>query len=147
MLTFEMIFWYWWILAIVLLAIELLVTGFFFLWMAIGAVVTGGILFFVPTLSVEVQAVIFSVFSFVSIFIWRKYSKGSLKETDHPLLNKRGEQFIGRVFTLIEAIENGQGKIKAGDSYWKVMGDDCPMDSKVKVISVKGTVFQVEKVE
>jgi len=42
----------------------------------------------------------------------RIYGKKHPTETDKPLLNKRSAQFIGLVFSLIEPIENGQGKIK-----------------------------------
>jgi membrane protein implicated in regulation of membrane protease activity len=62
------------------------------------------------------------------------------------LLNKRGQQYIGRTFNLYEAIENGQGKIKVDDSIWKVHGEDCPLGSKVRIISARGTVFDIEKI-
>jgi inner membrane protein len=48
---------------------------------------------------------------------------------------------------LYEAIENGQGKIKVDDSIWKVHGEDCGIHSKVKVVGVRGTVFDVKKVK
>ncbi|MBE9541419.1 MAG: NfeD family protein, partial [Proteobacteria bacterium] len=67
-------------------------------------------------------------------------------ETDHPLLNKRGAQYIGRVFSLIEPIENGRGKIRVDDSIWTVQGEDCPVDTKVEVTSVDGTLFVVKLV-
>jgi len=67
--------------------------------------------------------------------------------TDHPLLNKRGQQYIGRVFSLYKPIENGEGKIKVDDSIWKVHGEDCDISTKVKVIAVRGTVFDVERIE
>ena len=67
--------------------------------------------------------------------------------SDHPLLNKRGVQYLGRVFSLYEPIKNGQGKIKVDDSIWKVHGEDCDINTQVKVIAVRGTVFEVEKVD
>lgn len=145
MLNFEVIFWYWWILAVVLLAIEILAPGFFFLWMAIAGFITGSMLFLLPGTSLEVQLLVFSVLSFVSLLIWRRYVGLHPAETDHPLLNKRGEQYIGRTFTLIEAIENGQGKIKVDDSQWKVCGEDCPKGTRVTVTAVDGTQFKVKK--
>ena len=54
---------------------------------------------------------------------------------------------MGRVFSLYEPIKNGQGKIKVDDSIWKVQGADCDITTRVKVIAVRGTVFEVEKVE
>ncbi len=142
----DIVFWYWWILAVVLLAIEILASGFFFLWMAIAGLITGSVLFLSPNISPEVQLLIFSVFSFVSILIWRRFVSLHPQKTDHPLLNKRGAQYIGRTFTLIKAIENGKGKIKVDDSIWTVQGEDCPVNTKVKVFAVDGTIFKVEKV-
>jgi membrane protein implicated in regulation of membrane protease activity len=70
--------------------------------------------------------------------------KNNPPQTDEPTLNRRGEQYVGRVFTLEEAIVNGVGKIKVDDSIWKVMGEDMDDGGKVKVIGIDGTVFKVE---
>jgi membrane protein implicated in regulation of membrane protease activity len=149
MTDFTMIFWYWWMLAMLLLAIELLAAGFFFLWMAFAAGITGVVLLLIPSISLAAQVMIFSVVSFCSIILWRKYGKSySRVETDHPLLNQRGAQYIGRVFTLIDAVVNGQGKVKIGDSLWTVSAnEDYPAGTKVKVTGVDGTILQVEKAE
>ena len=63
--------------------------------------------------------------------------------TDHPLLNRRGEQYIGRVFTLDEAIVNGTGKLRIDDTIWKVNGDDLAAGTAVKVSAAKGVILQV----
>lgn len=146
MIDFQIIFWYWWVLATVLMTIEIIAPGFFFLWMSIAGIITGCILFLVPGTSLEAQLLIFSLLSFISILVWRRYVGKLPDETDHPLLNKRGAQYIGRTFTLIEGIENGQGKIKVDDSIWKVQGADCPLGSKVKVVAVDGVIFKVERI-
>jgi hypothetical protein len=39
-------------------------------------------------------------------------------ESDQPKLNRRGEQYVGRTFTLEEPIVNGHGKIRVDDSTW-----------------------------
>jgi len=141
----EIIFWYWWVLAVVFLAIELLAPGFFFLWMAVAAFVVGSVLLTIPVTPFEVQLLLFSVLSVASILVWRRYVKAKDQDSDHPLLNQRGAQYVGRIFNLITAIENGQGKINADGTLWKVHGEDCPVGSKVKVIAVKGTIFEVEQ--
>ena len=56
-------------------------------------------------------------------------------------------QYIGRVFTLEEAIINGRGKVRVDDTLWRVEGADLPLGHKVKVVSVDGVVFKVEGVE
>jgi len=64
--------------------------------------------------------------------------------SDEPLLNRRGEQYVGRVITLQEPIVDGQGKVKVDDSTWKIEGEDCAVGTKVKIVSVNNVVFKVE---
>lgn len=141
------VFWYWWVIALVLLVVEILAPGFFFLWMAVSGFITGAMVLLIPAISMNMQVLVFSVMSVVAIMVWKFYGKKHPIESDHPLLNKRGDQYIGRVFSLYEPIKNGQGKIKVDDSIWKVRGEDCNIDIRVKVIAVRGTVFEVEKID
>jgi membrane protein implicated in regulation of membrane protease activity len=141
----EVVFWYWWVLAVGFLGLEIVVTGFFFLWLSVSAFIVGAVLLLIPGTPFNVQLFLFSVLAVSSVLAWRKYARTRATAiTDHPLLNKRGAQYIGQTFNLVTAIENGQGKIKVGDSTWKVQGEDCPLGSKVKVVAVRGTVFEVE---
>ncbi|MFT5397200.1 MAG: hypothetical protein ACI85N_002418, partial [Gammaproteobacteria bacterium] len=75
---------------------------------------------------------------------YKRHKKSNPNVNDQPNLNRRGEQYVGRSFTLEEAIVNGVGKIKVDDSTWKVKGSDMPVGMKVRVMSVDGTVFNVE---
>lgn len=141
------IFWYWWVLALVFLVVEILAPGFFFLWMAASGFVTGIMVWLIPSVSMNVQIFVFSAMSIAAILVWKLYIKKHATITDQPLLNKRGAQYIGRVFNLYQPIQNGQGKIKVDDSIWKVQGDDCDIKTRVKVTAIRGTVFDVEKVD
>ena len=148
MAEFEIVFWYWWVLAAILLAAELLSPGFFFLWMAISGFVTGCIALLMPSISLDVHVLIFSILAIVSIIIWKIYAKNYPIKSDRPLPNKRSEQYIGRVFTLIEPIENGYGKIKVDDSIWRVRCDDCDGGcEKVKVVAANGVVLKAEPIK
>jgi membrane protein implicated in regulation of membrane protease activity len=147
MAELNIVFWNWWGLALILLVIELLAPGFFFLWMAASAFITGCLLLLIPVIGTELQVLTFSILSIIAISAWKLYGKKHPVATDHPLLNKRGDQYIGRVFSLYKAIENGEGKIKVDDSIWKVHGQDCNINTKVKVIGINGAIFDVEKVE
>ena len=52
---------------------------------------------------------------------------------------------VGADFFLDEAIVRGYGRIRVGDSSWRVTGPDCPMGAKVRVVAVKeGTLLRVE---
>ena len=84
----------------------------------------------IPATSMNMQVLVFSVLSVVAIIVWKFYGKKHPMKSDQPLLNKRGVQYIGRVFNLYEPIKNGQGKIKVDDSIWKVHGEDCDINSQ-----------------
>ncbi len=146
MSAMALVFWHWWVLAVVCLVIEMLVPAFFFLWMSVSALITGIIVWLIPSLSIEIQILVFSVLAIIAIVAWQIFGKKITIKSDQPLLNRRGSQYVGRTFNLHEAIENGQGKIKVDDTIWKVYGEDCDIHTKVKVIASRGTVFDVEKV-
>jgi membrane protein implicated in regulation of membrane protease activity len=145
MSEFEIVFWYWWVLAVLFLGLEILVSGFFFLWLAVPAFVVGALLLVMPAMSFDVQLLLFSLLAIAAVIGWWRFSAGKTQSSDHPLLNRRGAQYVGRSFSVSEAIVNGQGKIKVDDGLWKVRGEDCPAGSKVKVVAVNGTVFEVER--
>ncbi len=137
-------FWHWWILAVVLVIIEILLPSFFALWLAIAAALTGFILLLFPGLGWEWQLLIFALFSVISIVAWRRYYQKHPIKTDEPLLNRRGEGYVGRELTLSQPIVDGIGKIRLDDSTWKVQGPDCPAGSRVKITGLNNVVFTVE---
>ena len=67
--------------------------------------------------------------------------------SDLPLLNRRGEQLIGRRFVLDSAIVNGQGKARVGDSLWLVEGPELPMGAAIEVVAVDGSTLKVRVAE
>ena len=138
-------FWHWLIAAVILITLEMVVLpAVYFLWMGIAAGIVGVLMMAIPGLPFMVQIIVFTVISVVSLVVHKRYLKNNPPQTDEPTLNRRGEQYVGRVFTLEEAIVNGVGKIKVDDSIWKVMGEDMDDGGKVKVIGIDGTVFKVE---
>ena len=137
-------FWHWWIAAILLLVIETFAPGAVFLWLGIAAGMVGLVLLIFSGLGWEYQFLIFAVCTVGSAVGWRAYVRRHPTETDQPTLNRRGEQYVGRTFTLAEAIVNGQGKITVDDSTWKITGDDCPAGTQVEVVGVDGVVLKVE---
>ncbi len=141
-----LVYWHWWVLAVGLIILEIFAPGAIFMWMGIAAGIVGFILMLFPELTWQVQFVIFSVLSIASIVVWHSYLKKNPTKTDQPTLNRRGHQYVGRTFTLEEAIVNNVGKIKVDDSIWKVEGDNCDAGSQIKVVDVDGVVLRVEPV-
>lgn len=140
----ELDYWAWWIAGVVLVILEIVIPGAVFLWMGIAAGVVGLLVLLVPDLDWHYQFLIFAALSVISIAAARRYLKRSPIETDHPTLNRRGEQYVGRTLTLAEPIVNGNGKAHIDDTMWKLSGPDMPTGAQVRVTGVDGVVLQVE---
>jgi len=140
----EIEFWHWWVAAIVLVVAEVFAPGTVALWMAVSAAVVGLLLLAVPDLTWQTQFLVFAVLSVATVIGWRAYQLRFPTVSDQPTLNRRGEQYVGRTFTLTEAIVNGTGKIHVDDTMWKVEGADLPEGTRVRVTGVEGTVLTVE---
>lgn len=143
----NVVFWHWWILAGVLLIIELSSPVFYFLWMGIAAGLVGLLLLVIPGIPIELQLVLFSILSIIAAVVWRRYREKHPPVSDQPLLNKRGRQYVGRIFTLEHPIVNGVGKVIVDDSTWRVKGPDLPAGSKVLVADIDSVIFVVELAE
>ncbi len=144
MLPEEIEFWHWWIAAIVFMVVEVFAPGTVALWMAVSAAAVGLLLLAVPDATWQTQFLVFAILSVATVIGWRTYQLRYPTVSDQPTLNRRGEQYVGRVFTLDEAIVNGTGKIHVDDTMWKVEGVDLPEGTQVRVTGVDGTVLAVE---
>jgi len=139
----QITFWHWWIAAVVLLILETLAPGAIFLWMGVAAAAVGVILLLAPQLGWEIQMVLFAVLSLLTVVGWKYWRGNQVESTDQPALNRRGQQYVGRTFTLSDPIRNGVGKIIVDDSTWKVQGPDLRVGSVVKVTRVNGAILEV----
>ncbi|MSO97107.1 MAG: NfeD family protein [Rhodospirillaceae bacterium] len=138
--------WSWWIFALGLFVIELLAPGVFFLWLGLAAAVVGFIVLALPDLGWQTNFVIFAVLGVISAALGRRFWKAKPDDSADPTLNQRGAQYMGQVFTLDTAIENGHGRMKVADGSWLVAGPDLPSGTKVRVIGVEGARLKVESV-
>ncbi|HOW75503.1 MAG TPA: NfeD family protein [Candidatus Competibacteraceae bacterium] len=141
----EPVYWNWWLLGVVLMSIEAIVPYFFFLWMGVAALLVGLVLTVLPELTWPWQALLFAVLSFGSIVIWQWRLRRYPTQTADSLLNRRGHQYVGRVFTLDAPVMNGHGKIRVDDSTWKVLVDqDCPAGARLRIVGVDGVILKGE---
>jgi membrane protein implicated in regulation of membrane protease activity len=136
-------FWNWFILAAVLLLLEVMAPGTFMLWLGLSAILVGAISLAVDW-SWQYQFVAFAVFAIAAIPLWRRVGAHAKATTDQPFLNRRADAFIGRVFTLEKPIVGGNGTIGIDDTVWRISGPDCPSGSRVRVAAVDGATLRVE---
>lgn len=143
----ELTYWHWLSLGLLLLLFELLSGGGFLLWMGLAALATGIIVIVLPWLSIPIQLIIFAIAAIDASVIWWFYWHKNQHVSDQPALNRRSEQYIGRILTLETEISNGRGKVKVGDTLWRVLGEDMPAGTRVKVVDVDGVLLHVEAVD
>jgi membrane protein implicated in regulation of membrane protease activity len=135
----------WWILALLLIGGEVLLPGYFMLWIGLAAAVLGVVMWLLPTLPLLLQAVLFALLAFATCLLYARFLRPRLERRapGDERLNRRGEQMIGQRYVLIEPIVNGRGKARVGDGQWLVNGPDLPLGATVEVMAVEGTTLQV----
>ena len=134
----------WWVIGIVLVIGEVVLPGTFLIWFAFAAFGVG-LIGVVVDLSGMNQVVVFGLLSFASLslgYLMRK-RRG---DPEVPAFADRTQAYMGKTYKVVEAIENGQGKIQVGDSVWLAEGEDCPIGGSVKVIDSRGTVLLIDVV-
>lgn len=136
-------FWFWWIVAGVLLLLELMTPGVFAMWLALAAASVGITDYFVD-LSWQLELLVFAGFSLVYVYLARPwYSKSNLQNSDQPNLNQRIYSFVGKSYVLHEPIVEGEGKLDIEGTRWDVLGPDLAKGATVKVTAVEGMKLRV----
>jgi len=143
----EIQWWHWLVLAMLLLTIEIIAPITWFLWVAVAALAMSLIVFLAGPMVWTTQLLLFGILGVASLVLAHFWIKSRPIKTDQPLLNKRGAQYVGRQFTLIEAIENGYGTVKVDDTRWRVSGPALVEGAKVIVTGLDGTTLQVKSAD
>jgi inner membrane protein len=81
----------------------------------------------------------------VDLVIDERWSYGM--KSAEPDLNRRGDQLVGEIVTVVEPIEaGGRGSVRVSDTLWPAEGATAVTGAKVRVSGCKGTVLTVEAV-
>ncbi|MFA5955450.1 NfeD family protein [Hyphomicrobium sp.] len=137
--------WLWFALAVTLLVLESIVPGVHFVWFGLSAAIVGVIALAAP-IGWEWQLIAFALIALAVVFWVRQKSREESAKPDVPGLNERGTQYVGRVVTIEDAIVNGRGKVRVGDTVWVAEGEDGPKGANVKVTGTDGTVLVVSRI-
>ena len=141
-------FWHWFALAVILGILDVLIgVNFVLVWCGLAAIVVGVVKWMMPSMIWQYQLILFGVGVFCSLGFWRHYLKKHPPKTHLPHLNQRAKQYLHREFTLETPIVNGRGKVKVDDTTWRVLGEDLPAGTRVKVIGVDGVILKIEKIQ
>ena len=135
--------WAWWVLGLILIGLEILAPGTFFLWFGLSAILVGAIALFVD-LPWQASLALFLVFSLTSLLVGRRLMRRVRSEEGDPNLNKRGSRYIGRTFVLKEPLAEGTGNLSIDDTVWRITGPDLPAGVSVQVVDIDGVRLVVQ---
>jgi len=137
--------WLWLVLALALMSLEIVIPGVHFLWFGVAAAVVA-LLAWLGLNGLVWQLVAFGALSIVALYFGRRMAHEAGKaDPEAKALNERGQQYVGRRVTLEEAITNGRGRVKVGDTVWTAEGPDMPAGTQVTVKKAHGTVLVVDR--
>lgn len=137
--------WFWLSLGFILGAVEMIAPGFFLMWLGLAAIIVGMLTWALP-ISLPLQVALFAILSVLTVYAGKKFLKDNPIESDDPKLNNRGARLTGEIVTVIEAITDGHGRVRVGDTDWNARGADAAAGAKVRVIGADGAVLLVETI-
>lgn len=144
-------FWYWFVLAAVLLIIEIATGTTYFLWPAAAAAVVGVANLWLFDGNWRMQLLVFAVVTVVLTVFATPIVKPWLKRSrkDHMTLNERGEQKIGRRVKVEQAFSSGEGRVRLGDTVWTAAsesGENFEQGAEVTITRVDGAKLFVSAI-
>lgn len=134
--------WLWLILAAVLGIAEILIPGFFLIWIGLAAMVTGLVTMGLGLIPAA-QFGLFALLAIIAVYAGRRWFITNPIESADPLLNDRASRLIGEVVTVVEPIEAGSGRVKVGDGVWTAYGEDATLGTRLRVTGSKGSGLTV----
>ncbi len=138
-------YWIWIIGGLLLMLVELLAPGLFFIWLGLAALATGAAAWMLD-LGWAMSAIVFVAFAVGSVFAGRAITgaNGSKPESASNL-NALSQDLIGKTYRLDHAIKNGEGRLRIGDTVWRAHGDDIAAGERVRIVRLDGTALVVER--
>ncbi len=139
--------WFWASVALLLVVLEILIPGEFFLWFGVAALLTALVSLLTPAWQYQVGA--FAVFSLLSIAVAVHRLRRRPARSANPLLNRRLQALIGAVGEVKKPIPlHGKGAVYVDGSLWLATArESIPAGTPVRVRRVRNLVLEVEPLE
>lgn len=142
--------WFWFVVGLLLLIGEVMLPGAFLVWFGLSALTIGTLTLTgfadVAWWPWQVQLVAFGVLSGVLAMVGRKLFPNDRNASGEQEINDPLGRLLGSEATLDDPIENGVGRVKLGDTIWRLKGPDLPAGTRVKVTGSDGGALVVEAI-
>ena len=135
--------WLWLIGGVVLLIAEVIAPGFFLIFIGAAAIATG--LFAVMlNLGTVPQLALFALYALLAVMIGKRFYANRHSSSADPLLNDPARRLVGKVVTVVAAVDDHQGRVRLGDSEWSARGGPAAIGERVRITGVDGNCLKVE---
>jgi membrane protein implicated in regulation of membrane protease activity len=135
--------WIWAVGSIFVAIAELHCPGCYLIWIGIAGGITA-LASFVFDLPLTTQLTIFVCCCAVSCISGNLvYRRLLSRSTGEDVLNQRNLSTVGKKGVVADALLNGHGKVKLGDTVWLAEGPNLAVGTPIVVTSVRGTVVIV----
>ena len=135
--------WLWLIGGVVLLIAEVIAPGFFLVFVGAAAIAAGifTVLFGLGTVA---QLALFALYAVLAVMIGRRFygSTASGPATLH--LNDPSRRLVGKVATVVSAVDEHSGRVRLGDGEWSARGGPAAVGERVRITGVDGNCLTVE---
>jgi len=142
----EMQWWIWLVFGVALILLELLLPTFFILWFGIGAVLVSVIAFLVPSLQLDMQVLLWVLFSCVTTAVWFKVFRRK------PDGRWTADSVIGEVGLLTASVSQFQkGRVRfqkpiLGNEEWTCTADsEITAGERVRLTAIEGNTARVSR--
>ncbi|MBF0460060.1 MAG: NfeD family protein [Magnetococcales bacterium] len=146
--------WHWGFLAIGLTLLEWVVPQAFFLWLGVAAGTVSGVQFLLPAMGWKFQLLLFLLLALVAVGLSLRGGAVSPVRrvrppvrAHSPAVTHRASQYVGRLFTLTEPVQDGVGSLQIGHTVWTIYGLDMAAGTQVKVVGFEESILAVEAME
>ena len=135
--------WLWMIGGVLLLIAEIIAPGFFLVWIGAAAVITGifALAFGIGTAG---QLALFALYSGIAVYVARRWYVARPVASEDPALNDRTARLIGRLVTVVEAVDAHNGRVRVADGEWSARGGPAAPGERVRITGVDGNCLTVE---
>ena len=149
-MEFQMEYWHWFALGVILALSEIFIPSFTVLWFGLGAGAVALILFLFPSISLAAQIIIWLVFSIFFIILWFRFLRQMLPDKSMSGMSREaitGES--GHVISLPAEGKHGIVRFTTpvlGSDEWPfICDDDVQTGDKVYIRDISGNTLIVSK--
>jgi membrane protein implicated in regulation of membrane protease activity len=135
--------WLWMIGGVLLLIAEIIAPGFFLVFVGVAAMATGAFALLFD-LGTTAQLALFALYALLAVMVGRRFYANVATSSGDPLLNDRSARLVGKVVTVVAAVDEHNGRVQVGDGQWSARGGPAQPGERVRITGVDGNCLNVE---